>query len=44
MAGLSTSCALMELEQMQILNEVLDSGNIGKFSSDDGSIFDSYYA
>jgi hypothetical protein len=44
MAGLSTSCVLMEFEQMEILNKVLYTGNIGEFSSEDGSIFDSDYA
>lgn len=29
MAGLSTSHVLTELEQLQVLNEVLDAGNIG---------------
>jgi hypothetical protein len=43
MAGPSTRCALTELEQGQILNEVLEDESVGEFSSDSGSIFDSNY-
>jgi hypothetical protein len=32
MASQSTSCALMELEQVQVLNKVLDHGNIDEIS------------
>jgi hypothetical protein len=32
MAGLSTRCGLTELGQVQVLNEVFDDENVGKFS------------
>jgi hypothetical protein len=40
MAGPSTSCALTELEQIEVLNEVLDDTIISEYSSDDDSVFD----
>jgi hypothetical protein len=39
----STSCALKELEQIQVLNEVLDDENISECSLDDDSVFDNDY-
>jgi hypothetical protein len=42
MAGPSTSHALKELEQIQVLNEVLDE-IICEYSSDDDSVFDNDY-
>jgi hypothetical protein len=41
MAGLSTSHALTELEQMQVLNQDLDDENISEYSWDNDSVFDS---
>jgi hypothetical protein len=41
--GQSTSYAHTEREQVQVLNEVLDDENTGEFSSDNDSIFISYY-
>jgi hypothetical protein len=41
--SLSTSLALMELEQIEIFNEVLDE-NIGEIRLDDDSLFDSDYS
>jgi hypothetical protein len=43
MAGPSTSRALMELEQIEVLNEVLDDENISEYSSDDDNVFDNDY-
>jgi hypothetical protein len=43
MAGPSRSCALTELEQMQVLNEVLDNENISEYSLDDDIVFDNNY-
>jgi hypothetical protein len=42
MASLSSCHVLMELEQIQVLNGVLDE-NIGEYSLDDDSVFDSDY-
>jgi hypothetical protein len=43
MASPSSSHALFEFEQVQVLNEVLDDENVDEFSSDDDSVFDSDY-
>jgi hypothetical protein len=40
MAGPSTSHALMEVEQMTVLNEVLDDKTLSNYSSDDDSASD----
>jgi hypothetical protein len=37
----ATSLALTELEQVQVLNEVIDDKNIGEFSLDNETVFDS---
>jgi hypothetical protein len=34
MTSPATSCTLMELEQMQVLNAVLDDENIAEYSAD----------
>jgi hypothetical protein len=43
MAGPSTSHALRQLQQMQVLNKVLDDENISDCSLDDDSVFDTDY-
>jgi hypothetical protein len=43
MVSHSTSRALRELEQLEVLNEVLDDENISECSSDDDSVFDNDY-
>jgi hypothetical protein len=43
MVGPSTSCALTELEQIEVLNEVLDDETINEYSSDDDNVFDYDY-
>jgi hypothetical protein len=40
MAGPSTSCVLMEVEQMTVLNKVLDDEILSNYSSDDDSALD----
>jgi hypothetical protein len=39
MAGPSTSRALVELEEVQVLNEVLDDETVSDYSLDDDSVF-----
>jgi hypothetical protein len=43
MGSSSTGYVLTELGQVQVLNGVLDNENVGEFSSDDDSVFDSDY-
>jgi hypothetical protein len=43
MASPSTSRALMEVEQMTVLNEVLDDERLSNYSSDDDSASDYDY-
>ncbi|XP_021913223.1 piggyBac transposable element-derived protein 4-like [Zootermopsis nevadensis] len=43
MAGPSTSCAFMELEEIQVLNEVLEDESVSEYTSDDDGVFDNDY-